>query len=153
MIATWKDDYCTGHALVDAQHREIFQLVNQFAEAVGARRAHALVRPVLDRLIGYVEEHFAEEERLMRRACFPGAAQHARLHRDFRAKVEELVQAYRQGDLVLPLTLSQFLLEWLREHIQVEDLTLVRWLREEAAHGTAPTPAALPAARHAGLHR
>ena len=134
MIATWKADYCTGHIAVDGQHREIFRLVNQFSEAVATRRARALMRPVIDRLVSYVAEHFEEEERLMRRAGFPDRTAHAAAHAAFGAQVQEVARAYQAGELVLPITLSQFMLDWLDGHIKVSDQALVEWLDANPGH-------------------
>lgn len=130
MFAVWKDAYCTGHHLVDGQHRELFLLINEFTGAIAARRGRELVTPVLDRILAYVEEHFEVEEELMRRTGFPGLAQHQAIHRVFRAQTASLAEAYRAGRLVLPLTLSQFLVGWLKGHIEVEDRAIVDWLRE-----------------------
>lgn len=142
MLATWKDSYCTGHVLVDAQHREIFELVNQLSEAIVARRGQALVGEVLGRLERYAAEHFAEEEQLMRRSCYPDLARHAAIHQGFRAQVAELTREFRSGSLVLPLTLCQFVLEWLGGHIKTEDQALVAWLRGEGARYEAAARAA-----------
>lgn len=129
MFALWKDAYRTGHDAVDRQHRALFLLINEFTEAIAARRGQPLVDRVLDRILAYVEEHFAEEEALMRRAAFPGLAQHQAIHQAFRAEAGALAAAYRAGRLVLPLTLSQFLVGWLKGHIEVEDRAIVDWLR------------------------
>lgn len=142
MLATWKDSYCTGHVLVDAQHREIFDLVNQLSDAIVARRGHELVGDVLGRLERYAEEHFAAEEQLMRRASYPDLVRHIGLHEAFRVEVTELASAFRSGELVLPLTLCHFVLEWLREHIRAEDLALVAWLHGEGARYEAAARAA-----------
>lgn len=132
MLAKWKDDYCTGHVLVDDQHRELFALVNALSEAIVARRGREMVGPALDRLVAYASEHFAAEERLMRTSCYPGLAAHARIHEEFRAQVVRLSRDYARGEIVLPLTLSQFVLDWLGIHIKGEDQRLVAWLRQEA---------------------
>jgi hemerythrin len=131
MLAKWKDDYCTGHVLVDAQHRELFELLNAFSEAIVARRGREMVGPALARLVEYASEHFAAEERLMRTSCYPGLASHVHIHEEFRAQVQKLARDYDRGEVVLALTLSQFMLDWLALHIKGEDQRLVRWLRQE----------------------
>lgn len=143
MFAVWKDAYRTGHHLVDDQHQELFRLINEFARAIAAGRGRALVTPVLDRILDYVEVHFEAEEALMRRTGFPALAQHRAIHRAFRAETSSLAAAYRAGRLVLPITLSQFLVGWLKGHIEVEDRALVDWLRA-APRGAAAAGLAAP---------
>lgn len=129
MIAKWDEKYCTGHVLVDAQHREIFALTRELVEAIVEKRGRTVIGEAMTRIDLYVQEHFTEEERLMRRSCFPRLEHHAGLHQAFRARAAELSRAFHAGELVLPLTVSQFLVNWLDTHIRTEDQALVQWLR------------------------
>lgn len=134
-MVRWRDEYASGDEQVDAAHRELLDMINELTEGIITRRGRALVEPVLLRLVAYAHQHFDEEEALMRRTGYPGAARHAAIHAEFRAKADELARGYRNGTVVLPLTLSQFLLAWFDGHLRTEDLMLVRWLR-----GVAPAP-------------
>lgn len=145
MLVRWRDEYATGHDVVDNQHRELFALVNALSDAIVARRGRNMVRPALQRVIEYAGEHFATEERLMRRSCYPDVAGHVAFHRAFQERVEGLSRSFAVGELVLPLTLSQFLLGWLEEHIKKEDQRLVRWLKEGAPAPRHPQDPGQPA--------
>jgi hemerythrin-like metal-binding protein len=138
-MVRWRDEYASGDEQVDAAHRELLRMINELTEGIITRRGRALVEPVLLRLVAYAHQHFAEEEALMRRTGYPGAARHAAVHDQFRAKADELAAGFRNGTVVLPLTLSQFLMAWFDGHLRTEDLQLIRWVR-----GVAPAPEKAP---------
>jgi hemerythrin-like metal-binding protein len=133
----WSDSYLTGNPLVDQQHRGLFVLISSVRRAVRERRARPLVLPALQQLRRYVDEHFEAEERLMRASGYPGLAVHRAAHAEMRARTAELSRGFLEGELVLPLTLSQFLGDWIVEHIRKEDLALARWLADQGASATA----------------
>ena len=149
MIARWDDAYCTGNVIVDSQHRELFSLINEFSDAVANRRAHGQVGAILARLADYTREHFSEEERLMKGARYPDLEQHQACHRELTARTERFIQGFQSGELVLPLTLAQFLYSWLTSHIRGEDRRMVQWLAEARTPPRELTPPPLPLRRSA----
>jgi len=145
-MVRWRSEHATGHAAVDAQRRELFGLLNELHEAVVTRRGRHLVEPTLDRLAALTAEHLDEEEALLRRVGYPDAARHTHLHQEFREKVAELVRGHRTGHVVLPLTLTRFLLAWLDTHVRDEDQKVIRHLHTPVPR---PAPVEAPAACYA----
>jgi hemerythrin-like metal-binding protein len=80
----------------------------------------------------------------MAKVQYPGLPAHHRKHEDLARQTKDIVEAYRSGKLVLSITLSNFLADWLRHHIKEEDMAVVRHVRSIAAD---PLPAGAPAAR------
>lgn len=134
-IAIWNDAYLTGDALVDQQHRNLFQMVNDLHEAVVSGKGKEVLKPTLKKLATYTVEHFATEERLMQRAGYPGYTGHKAKHEALAGQATKLIGDYEAGRAVLTITLSQFLADWLRHHINEEDKGMITWLRAKA--GTA----------------
>ncbi len=133
MGARWDERYGTGHAELDRQHRALFEMVGQLGEAIVERRGQATAARLLERLGGFAESHFATEERLMRWTFYPAMSRHVAAHRGLRKRLGELLAGYSTGELVLPLTLCQFLMAWLDEHLRGEDQELAAWLRAARA--------------------
>ena len=80
----------------------------------------------------YIAEHFDREERFMRRAGYPGFAEHKRRHDELTAQVRALDTLYeREPDSVDPEKLLAFLKDWLVKHIMGDDQAFVPYLKPE----------------------
>jgi hemerythrin-like metal-binding protein len=99
---------------------------------------------MLDKLTRYTLQHFTAEEALMASVRYPHLPAHRRKHEELAKQTREIVGAYRSGKLVLSITLSTFLADWLRHHIKEEDMAVVKHIR---ATGGEPLQAGAPAAR------
>jgi hemerythrin-like metal-binding protein len=114
----WKDYYSVGHPLLDLQHQQIIQIINDLHEAIEQGIDYRLVKPMLDQLFRYTVNHFKEEEQLMQACGYSELAPHKQLHDRLRTKVSDLRDNYT---LVTGRDLVQFLKEWWIGHIQSED--------------------------------
>lgn len=129
MFAKWDDKYLTGHMTVDSQHKHLFTLVNDLHEAIVAGKGREAQGKALEALATYCVEHFATEETLMQERGYPGYPEHKRKHDELTTKATDLIAGYKTGKLVLPMTLSTFLADWIRHHIGEEDQKLIAWLK------------------------
>lgn len=127
---TWNDSYLTGHPMVDRQHQELFVLVNKLHQSIIEGHGRDAQGPVLKRLANYTVEHFRMEERVMQEHNYPGYSGHKTKHDQLAAEVKQLIDQFDAGKLVLPLTLSGFLANWISHHIDGEDKRLIAWLRQ-----------------------
>lgn len=128
-IAIWNDSYLTGDATVDLQHRNLFKMVNELHDAVVASKGKEVLQATLKKLGAYTIEHFGIEERLMQRAEYPGYEGHKAKHELLANQARQLIADYETGKAVLSITLSHFLADWLRHHINEEDKGMITWLR------------------------
>lgn len=83
----WREDYECGHPLIDAEHRELFELANVLIEAVVSSRD---ARPALDRLIEHVGRHFSDEEAILAEHAYPRLEAHRAAHAALLAKAAGL---------------------------------------------------------------
>jgi hemerythrin len=118
-----------GYEELDAQHRTLFQ---RLEAAVDAARADDLAacKAALASLADYLVAHFAAEEKFMAAAHYPERGRHKSAHDLF---MQDYLQL--QGDLStagLSVPNVQWIVsrvpEWLRFHIQVNDVPLGRFL-------------------------
>jgi len=125
----WTEDLATGIEKIDGQHRELYQQVAALHEAMRAGRM-AEVPAIVEFLQRYALEHFATEEREMYDAGYPGLGQHKRLHQRF---VDDFLRhkAVLEGRIApsAVVALSQWLGEWLRDHVRTVDADMARYLR------------------------
>ncbi len=130
MSLQWTSALSVGVPDIDEQHRELFRRVDCLLDAmIASDRAEGL--RLVDFLREYVILHFDAEEELMRRAGYPGLADHALEHRAFAGSVEALAREFdaRGATAALVLRLEQDLCGWLRDHVCGSDAALGRWVR------------------------
>ena len=95
----WHPAYESGQAELDAQHRALFGHVNDILAALLLERPIDEVAALIDTLIFDVAEHFADEEKIILAAGFPGAAAHAAMHRELIDHAGYLVSRFKTRDL------------------------------------------------------
>lgn len=125
----WDESYATGDLIVDDQHKQLFAMVQGFHDALVANTHKDLMIPTLERLAKYTAEHFAAEEQLMLQSNYPGYAKHKSRHEDLTRQALEVMEKYKSGQLTLPISVAQFLGNWLRHHIDNEDKKMIAWLK------------------------
>lgn len=108
-------------------------MVNEIHEGIMGGHGKDVLVPVLKRLAKYTVEHFATEEALMQRTNYPGYAAHKKQHDELTAKAVEIIQGYESGKITLPMTLSRFLTDWLRDHIKKTDMEMIRYVKKQGA--------------------
>jgi len=128
-LAIWKPEYATGNGAIDQQHQRLFEMVNGLHEGIVNGSGKEIMGPTLKKLAAYTLEHFRTEEGFMTSKKYPGYDVHHKKHDDLVKQVQELIASYDAGKMVLPLTLSRFLADWITHHIAEEDKALAAWLR------------------------
>ena len=121
----WSEHYEVGVAVIDGQHREMFDITNRLLEGLrDARDAGELVE-TLRELVRCTEHNVATEERLMQEHGL-ASGQHHDEH-------QRLLEAIRHFDLRLdPGGLAEstrWLREWLLGHIDENDRPFAEQLR------------------------
>lgn len=66
---------------IDAQHKELTELVEKFKAAVAGKDQRHLIHPVLRRLYHLLSQHFAYEEKLMEMVSYADLPQHRKTHK------------------------------------------------------------------------
>jgi hemerythrin len=131
-IAKWDDSYRTGQAFIDRQHQDLFRMINDLHDAIVSHTEKAVIGTTLEKLIAYTVQHFRAEEALMAQVHYPDVFVHRRKHQDLAKRAKEIQEEYRAGRLVLSITLSNFLADWLRHHIKEDDMALVAYVRSRS---------------------
>lgn len=120
-LFTWNDSYSVKVAMCDAQHRKLFDIINNLAEAMRAGQGQAAVVKTVGELLQYTRTHFQQEEALLRKSNYPQLAAHQELHRKFIADVESLERQTKKGHSANSVQVLSLLRDWLLNHIQKTD--------------------------------
>lgn len=120
--AIWGDKFVTEIGFVDEQHQQLFEAINRFGDAVRAGQGFDEMGRTLAFLLAYTEEHFADEEALMRRHGYPDLAAHQAMHASFASRIRALHGEVQRGDLRSVFNASRLLSDWLSNHIEHVDI-------------------------------
>lgn len=128
----WTDAFSVGVPTLDDQHRQLVEIVNKFEEALQRGKGSRQVTAILNDLLGYTQEHFATEERLLAAAGYPQLKLHQSQHRQLLQKIERFQYEYGAGRRITA-ELHEFLTYWLVNHIQRDDRAYVAALVPQGA--------------------
>jgi len=133
MPYTWNANLESGNARVDAQHKSLISLVNDYEQALikGANPSELI--KALEFLVAYTVEHFSDEEQLQIENNYPDFNVHKKIHDEFKRQAVEMLNEYReQGfsddfarDILIVVS------EWLINHIKGMDLAMVAYINRK----------------------
>jgi hemerythrin len=117
----WKPEYSVKIAAIDTQHKKLVDMINTLYDAMKAGKSKEVIDPLLNALVDYTKTHFTDEEKLMQVNGYPGLVAHLGEHTRLMKQVLEYQQQWRAGKLIA-IDLSQFLKDWLTNHIAGVDM-------------------------------
>jgi hemerythrin len=120
-ILTWSDQYSVKIKQFDAQHQELFRMINELFAAMQEGKGNEILHGILHGLVQYTKSHFAAEEGAMRALKYPEIDKHVAEHHKLTAEVENFVRDFRAGKQMLSISILNFLKGWLQEHIKLTD--------------------------------
>ncbi|CAA6606383.1 conserved hypothetical protein [Rhodospirillaceae bacterium LM-1] len=123
-IIRWSQAMSVGHPVLDRDHQTLIGLVNQMSLPAN-RCDRTVLEFVLDELLGYTSAHFTREEEHLRRIGFDGAERHEAIHRDLVDELRAIRANFHEGNDHLGDKVAQFVADWLRNHILLEDMKYV----------------------------
>ena len=127
MKLKWNDKHhLTGIAVIDAQHKEMFDHVDRLVQASQQEEQEAEFIDMLDFLGGYVVEHFRCEEDLMERQGCPNIEENKEDHRKLMAELEGVKTRFEQEGNSDPLRkhVISVAAHWLDVHVAGLDTRL-----------------------------
>ena len=128
----WKPAYELDVPEIDVQHRRLVGLINELYEAMKEGRGQDIVDDILAELQKDIQQHFATEERFMKKSMYPETERHMEEHRKLGGRVIELTQRRQQGNKISTPELMSFLSYWLRDHLAGSDVEFGQFLKSSS---------------------
>ena len=130
----WSKDYETGVEEIDEQHHILVNTLNSANELLTNDYSLENLQNITKDLLSYALYHFETEEEMMQEYNYEEAhpkdyATHMKQHRDFSAKVVEVRNELKSGNLIGQEELISFLVKWLINHINNTDKKLGSFLQ------------------------
>jgi len=126
----WSDEYATGNAQIDDQHRMIFRMAEDFRTALDEGQGERVYDGMLQSLDAYVRTHFGFEERCMDKYACPVAEGNKRAHDRFIEVLATFQQRYAASgfDRADARELVDTIDRWLVDHICRIDVRLKEYV-------------------------
>ena len=137
-LLSWSNQYLIGNDIIDAEHQELFRLINEFHSRWVEKHAQHDIAKVLNQLIIYAEMHFRHEEDIMTAACYPQLALHQQVHEAMIESIFKLQQSYEDKSLHLEMDTMKFVKSWLIDHILQQDYRFRDFLLHAKPTNAAP---------------
>jgi len=134
-LITWTDKFSCGIKLIDDQHKELVDLVNEMFNHVTGNELQEknYFNRVINDAVSYVKTHFATEEKLMIATKFEGYAEHKKEHDSFVLAVVENIKDYEAGKRLTLSTFTRFLKDWVLSHIALMDKKYFDYFKKVAS--------------------
>lgn len=127
----WDDELLTGDAIVDEQHRRLFELADELGHALDDGREREVIGDIVRGILEYAAAHFTAEEALMERISYPGLGHQRAAHEAFAEDAARMAGDFESGYEPSAVVLHANLVDWLTLHVQTHDLLLARFMRAE----------------------
>ena len=127
----WQTAWESGNVLIDDQHRKLMEMSNHLLDLSLSSASQEALRVRLDALLSHVLQHFADEEQVLTEIAYPGAANHAQLHRVLVGEALELKGKTEDqgGD---PTAFFNFLVgKVIMGHLLAADVQFFPWTRKK----------------------
>lgn len=128
---SWTDDLYTGNGLMDGDHRKLIVLVNALFETMENGQSDERMRKAMGELIAYTKEHFWREEAEMEHIDYVAAMAHQAEHSKLLRQLAGLKAMLDAGGRINVPAVSDFLNQWLRDHILTTDMKLAAALKQQ----------------------
>ena len=130
----WKDDYCTGIAPIDEQHKELFSIANRIYDLLKndlIPDKYDSIVAIIGELQSYTRYHFKTEEDYMQRINYRRFLSQKAAHNEFLAKMDaiDLGKIDNSQNQYL-IEILDFVLDWLASHIVKADKLIAQYLTE-----------------------
>lgn len=118
----WRDDYNSGHALIDIEHRYLFEQANTLLRALLEKSSKTYISQLISAFIIEIETHFHHEEELLHRINYLDKKQHFKLHNDLLAHARTLLIDFEDSKASNGELLHFIMYDMVSQHILNEDV-------------------------------
>ena len=130
MYLTFDDSLVTGNEMIDSQHKEWIDRINQLMKTCETDKEKMAAVKMLDYMADYADFHFGEEEKLQESITYPGVAKHKEEHEKLRQVVKDLYNMLEEEEgpsSAFVEAVHKNVVEWLYNHIKTFDRSVAEY--------------------------
>ncbi|MGC8654717.1 MAG: bacteriohemerythrin [Candidatus Kryptoniota bacterium] len=139
-VIRWKEFYNVNVKKIDEQHQKMAELLNGLLDMMSvAGNDEALIRGFSE-LLQYTKNHILYENELMEIYQFPRSIELKKVHGNLLKQLEAIDNKIKEGridfrgDILVFLNLTEFLKNWLINHVLHTDKELGQWLNNRGVY-------------------
>ncbi len=117
----WSEGYSVGIKKMDAQHRQIIEVINELLAMSEDNLQERRLKKVFERLRDYIENHFRDEERLLLEQGYPEYPEQKKEHEAFIDRFCEFQKELLKRRPSVPINIFNFVWDWFAHHIMEMD--------------------------------
>jgi hemerythrin len=121
-LTMWNDSYSVKVEKLDAQHKNVFEMINDLADAMRKGQGAAAIQPTLTRLMEHLRIHLRDEENLMQKCGYSELSAHQEEHRRYVLRVEMFKTDLEKTGNEDTVALLHILRDIILEHMLQTDL-------------------------------
>ncbi|WP_430814537.1 bacteriohemerythrin [Carboxylicivirga sp. RSCT41] len=129
----WTNDLSVDNVMIDNEHKQLFMLIDNFYKGIKENSPKERLEELILGLFNYTKTHFRNEEIHMRNMNYPDLENHQSLHAKFVDQVNNYYDRLKGGKLILSIEVTNFLKEWLVNHIKGSDQQYAAFERTQKA--------------------
>ena len=96
-----------------------------------ARKTKEVMGSVLAELVDYTQYHFSHEEAAFKKYGYENAEGHTYTHDALVRQLKDLIDKFERNELAISVSILDFLVKWVTEHIMKEDKLYVPFLQSK----------------------
>ncbi|NLE90486.1 MAG: hemerythrin family protein [Dehalococcoidales bacterium] len=121
-LITWDESLSVKMDDIDQQHQKLFGLINDVHQGMSSGKGNEILGKIMADLLQYTKDHFSYEEKMLKRIGYPKLAEHQKVHVYLTDQVKQLHDKIATGKPLSPVSVSNFLKDWLKSHILKVDM-------------------------------
>jgi hemerythrin-like metal-binding protein len=123
-LITWKNEFNIGVPSVDAEHRQLIELINEIHSNLKNKERKFYVDDFLGEIYAKIAAHFALEEKWMSDNGYDQFLEHKAEHEKLLDDIRDIMDAYEDKENFDEGTLSDRLSSWFTGHFGTMDARL-----------------------------
>ena len=133
-LIPWQEEFSLGISEIDEQHKKMLAIINHLNDLFENHQHHneAEIDSVIKELSDYAIYHFQTEKKYFDLYGYENAAEHLKIHDQYRQKIDEWRTRYdADKDPKIFFEISEFLQNWWTWHINNTDRAYVPFLKSK----------------------
>lgn len=129
----WKKEYESGCQTIDMQHQNLFLRSNDLLATIISGLPDAQVDSLAQDLVNELIVHFRDEEAIYRKAGYPNADNHSRIHHSLVQDIRLVLKAFNEKKASIADLFTLIALNVVKNHLVEEDRKFFPYLHSENA--------------------
>ena len=126
----WESKWDSGNLSIDAEHQQLLDAGNKLISLAFSDATDQAIEAQLNFTIEHIEQHFANEEKLLLKIAYPQLKRHQKIHRGLLVRAAKLKDAHQRKKLKATTFFSFVLNELILKHMLMEDMLFTPYFKE-----------------------